>query len=81
MRASYQPYASCACCISAPSSQCQETLDRMLAHLPLGRYGYMTNSRVKLITVLDDEEVKDSEMRAVRAWPWRSCQRLPAKSV
>mmetsp|Transcript_17063 Transcript_17063/g.47755 ORF Transcript_17063/g.47755 Transcript_17063/m.47755 type:complete len:148 (+) Transcript_17063:78-521(+) len=28
-------------------------------------YGYMTNSRVKLITVLDDEEVKDSEMRAL----------------
>lgn len=25
----------------------------------------MTNSRIKLVTVLDDEEVKDSEMRAV----------------
>jgi hypothetical protein len=33
----------------------------------LSRYGYVTNSRVKLIIVLDDEGVRDSEMRAVRA--------------
>ena len=30
-------------------------------------YGYLSTSKVKLIAVLDDEEVKDAEMRAVRA--------------
>lgn len=28
-------------------------------------YGYLTNSRIKLIAVLDDEEVKDTEMKAL----------------
>ena len=28
-------------------------------------YGYVTNSRAKLLTVVDDDEVKDAEMRAL----------------
>lgn len=31
----------------------------------LSVYGYLTNSRVKLLTVIDDDEVKDVEMRAL----------------
>jgi len=28
------------------------------------RFGYLTNSRIKLLAVVDEEEVKDAEMRA-----------------
>lgn len=33
------------------------------------RYGYVTNTWIKLVTVVDEEEVKDAEMRAVRRKP------------
>ena len=35
-----------------------------------GRYGFVSNSRITFIAVVDDDEVKDAEMRTVR------CQRV-----
>ena len=39
-------------------------------------YGYITNSSIKLIVVLDDTEVKEAEMKTVRRYSF--CQFLLA---
>mmetsp|Transcript_32322 Transcript_32322/g.53473 ORF Transcript_32322/g.53473 Transcript_32322/m.53473 type:complete len:145 (-) Transcript_32322:176-610(-) len=53
----------------AASTVGSSKLDSYLGMLyPIGElrvFGFLTNTRIKLITVLDDEEVKDAEMRAL----------------
>jgi len=67
-----QTYSCARACIRIPLFWLQYTVvflcgigSVMLGWTP--RFGYLTNSRIKLLAVVDEEEVKDAEMRAVRA--------------
>lgn len=53
---------------SAASTAAPSSLDSYIGMLypieSMRVYGYLTNSRIKLLAVIDDEEVKEAQMRA-----------------